>query len=72
MEDSMTSEENLKKLKKSPLLMNFVKKQNGDWNHQQWIELCKDLTSRGYEPIDFDQVGLLLEEKKKKFQSQKT
>jgi len=65
----MTAQENLTKLKKTTLLMNFVKKNNGEWNHDQWEELCGKITAKGYDPIDFDQVGLILEEKKSKFQN---
>jgi len=63
----MTAKENLAKLKKTSILMNFVKKQEGKWNHQQWLELCELLKEKGYTPIDFDEVGILLEEKKEKY-----
>ncbi|MDC7224089.1 MAG: hypothetical protein PQJ60_10135, partial [Spirochaetales bacterium] len=66
-ESYMTAQENLSKLKKTSLLMNFVKKNNGTWEHPQWQELCDTIRSKGYNPIDFDQVGVLLEEKKAKF-----
>ena len=59
-------EENLKKLARTSVLMNFVKKNNADWNHDQWEELCEKI-SKKYSPIDFDQVGVLLEEKKAAF-----
>lgn len=64
-------EANLKKLAKSPLLMNFVKKNDGKWDHQQWIDLLAALEAKGYKPIDSDQVGLLLEEKKNVYLSKK-
>ena len=59
-----TAEANLKKLRKTVIPINFVKKHNGIWNHDQWLDFCQTLESKGYTPIDFDQVGLLLEEKK--------
>ena len=59
-----TAEVNLKKLRKTVIPINFVKKHNGTWNHEQWLDFCKTIESKGYTPIDFDQVGLLLEEKK--------
>jgi hypothetical protein len=63
----MTKQENLTKLKKTSILMNFVKKNNGAWEHDQWEDLCQTITSKGYNPIDFDLVGIALEEKKTKF-----
>ena len=63
----MTAEENLARLKKTAILMSFVKKQNGSWGHDEWVSLCEDITAKGYDPIDFDQVGVLLEEKKAKY-----
>jgi len=51
--------------------MNFVKKNDGKWNHQQWIDLLKELDAKGYKPIDQNQVGILLEEKKKVYLSKK-
>ncbi len=56
--------ENLQKLSRTNLVMNFVKKNNGCWNHQAWLEFCAMLEEKGYAPIDFDQVGALLETKK--------
>lgn len=56
-------EANLKKLARTVILTNFVKKNNGTWNHKKWEELCASIAKK-YSPIDFDQVGLLLEQKK--------
>ncbi len=56
--------ENLKKLSRTNIVMNFIKKHNGCWNHQAWLEFCGTIQSNGYTPIDFDQVGLLLEAEK--------
>ena len=64
-------ETNLKKLAKTSLLMNFVKKNNGKWNHAQWIDLLAGLEKKGYKPIDADQIGLLLEEKKEVYLAKK-
>ncbi len=44
--------------------MNFVKRHQGNWNHQDWLGFLDFLKEKGYTPIDSDQVGLLLEEKK--------
>ena len=64
-------ETNLKKLAKTSLLINFVKKHDGKWNHAQWLELLASLEAKGYKPIDADQAGLMLEEKKELFLAKK-
>lgn len=61
------AESNLKKLTKSPIPMNFVKKNNATWNHQDWLNFLEYLKEKNYFPIDTDKVGLLLEEKKAQF-----
>lgn len=60
-------EDNLKKLSKTCMAMNFVKKHKGEWNHEQWLEFCDNLKSKGYAPIDLDQVGMLLEKKRAEY-----
>ena len=60
-------ETNIRKLSRSSIPMNFVKKQNGAWNHQDWLNFLEYLKSKNYFPIDTDRVGLLLEEKKAQF-----
>ena len=60
-------DDNLKRLAKTSILMNFVKKNHGSWDHQMWIDLCEKIKTMGYKPIDCDQVGILLEEKKAKY-----
>ena len=57
-------ESNLKKLTKSPIPMNFVKKHNATWNHQDWLDFLDYLKEKNYFPIDTDKVGLLLEERR--------
>jgi len=57
---------NLKKLARTAILLNFIKKNNAKWTHKAWVELCEKITVK-YAPIDFDQVGLMLEEKRRKF-----
>ncbi len=59
-------EANLKKLARTAILTNFIKKTGAKWNHEEWQTLC-DKISVKYSPIDFDQVGLLLEDKREKF-----
>ena len=60
-------EANLKKLKRSPIAMNFVKRHKGAWNHQDWLVFCASLEEKGFTPIDLDQVGLLLEKVKAEY-----
>ena len=52
------------KLARTPIIMNFVKSKDGCWNHQDWLSLLSDLKTKGYDPVDPEQVGLLLEERK--------
>ena len=66
-----SAEVNLKKLAKSCIPMNFVKKNNGEWDHSAWVDFCSSLEAKGYTPIDFDQVGLILEKKKADFLAKK-
>ena len=65
-------ETNIRKLSRSSIPMNFVKKQNGVWNHQDWLNFLDYLKEKKYFPIDPDQVGLLLEDKKAKFNAGKS
>lgn len=59
-------EANLKKLARTAILTNFIKKTEAKWNHEEWQTLCDKIAVK-YSPIDFDQVGLLLEDKREKF-----
>ena len=49
------------------MLATFVKKNKGSWDHQEWIELLENLKSKGYYPVDEDQVGLIVEKKKAEY-----
>ena len=60
-------EENIKRFAKTALAMNFVKAHNGSWNHEDWLNFIREVKEKGYYPIDFDRVGLILEDKKKIF-----
>ena len=60
-------EENIKRFAKTSLAMNFVKAHNGSWNHEDWLNFIREVKDKGYYPIDFDRVGLILEDKKKTF-----
>ena len=58
---------NLERLKHAGMLKGFVRKNNGSWDHEKWIVLCEDISLNEYEPIDFDKIGILLEEEKSRF-----
>ena len=60
-------EENIKRFAKTSLAANFVKAHNGSWNHEDWLGFISDVKAKGYYPIDWDRVGLILEDKKKAF-----
>ena len=60
-------EDNIKRFVKTPLAMNFVNAHNGSWNHEDWLNFIREVKEKGYYPIDFDRVGLILEDKKKAF-----
>ena len=59
-----TAEENLKRLGKTRILDSFIASTGGNWDHQGWLDLCMEIEAKGYVPVDFDQVGLMLEAKK--------
>jgi hypothetical protein len=61
-----TKEANLKRFARTATLTNFIKKTDAKWNHQEWVELCEKISEK-YAPIDFDQVGLILEERRRKY-----
>lgn len=54
-------------LPSSGILLDFIGKYDGQWDHNAWLELCEELASRGISSADFDRVGLLLEEMKAEF-----
>ncbi len=59
--EQVSAKENLKTLAESNILADFVKEHDGEWDHQAWLDLCDEITEKGYVPIEFDQVGMLLE-----------
>ncbi len=54
----------MERLAKSGKLEDFVRRNNGSWDHQKWLTLCEEISLEGYEPIDYDQVGILIEQYK--------
>lgn len=67
-----TAAENLKRLAESNILSDFVNRHDGEWDHPAWLSLYQILEDEGYTPIDFDRVGLLLEEKRSEYFNNKS
>ena len=59
-----TAEANLQRLASTSIVADFVKANQGEWDHQTWVNFCHELGDKGFFPIDLDQVGLLLERRK--------
>ena len=59
-----SKESNLVRLANSGLLNNFVTSNKGLWDHEKWLGLCEEISKRDFTPIDYDQVGLILEKRK--------
>ena len=57
----MAATHNLQKMTR--IMGDFVVKQNGSWNHDQWEELCEQLPALGVKMDDSlrEHLGLLLE-----------
>lgn len=66
-----TVDDNLKKLAASRLPANFVKEHDGVWDHALWLGFLELIKEKGYEPIDPDRVGLILEDAKTKYLAKK-
>ena len=64
--------ESLKKLTKTPIIMNFIKKKDGCWNHNDWLEFLSEVRRKGFNTVDPDQIGMLLEEKKAQYLAAKS
>lgn len=59
-----TKECNLARLAKSGILNNFVASNKGLWDHEKWLNLCDEISKQDLTPIDYDQVGIILEKNK--------
>ena len=66
---SETKETNLERLSKSGLLDKFVIINRGSWDNEKWLNLCDEISRQDFTPIDYDQVGLVLEKKKAEYLS---
>jgi hypothetical protein len=58
---------NLARLVDSKLLDTFVTVNKGVWDNGKWLDLCDEISSRDFTPVDYDQVGLILERKKAEY-----
>ena len=56
---------NFNRLRKTSIPYEFVKKHNGTWNHNDWLDFCSQISDAGYYPINLNRVGSLLESLKK-------
>ena len=52
---------NFNRLRRTDIPLNFVKKHNGEWSHQDWLAFCKQIMDAGYYPMHLDKLGSLLE-----------
>jgi hypothetical protein len=53
------------RLRRDPSLLDaFVRRQNGSWDHQDWLGLLDQLRNAGFAPIDEARVGCLLEQRR--------
>ncbi len=68
----LTVDENLSKLAASRIPGNFVREHNGVWDHQMWLDFLEYIRTKGYDPIDPDRVGLILEHAKAKMLAKKS
>ena len=68
---SETKDSNLERLSKSGLLDNFVTNNRGSWDNEKWLNLCDEISKQDFTPVDYDQVGLVLEKKKAEYLSKK-
>lgn len=66
-----TVDENLARLAASTIPMTFVRKHEGAWNHEMWLEFLEMIQKKGYAPIDADRAGLILEEAKARYFAEK-
>ena len=58
---------NFQRLLSSGILKDFVSRNNGEWDHAKWLDLCDEISLAGYAHIDLDQVGLVLEQEKNEY-----
>ena len=64
-------DENLEKIIYSGILGSFVRENQGQWGHQKWMELCEGIRRKGFDSIDFEKIGRLLECEKADYFCQK-
>jgi hypothetical protein len=53
---------NLKRLLETPVLMDFVSQQHGEWDHVDWVRLLQRLKREGFWPIDVPALSAKLDQ----------
>ena len=54
-------------LRDSGIPAEFVRRKNGTWNHQDWLEFLAQVRRAGYTTLSDPEVGRVLEEEKMRF-----
>jgi hypothetical protein len=62
-ENNMTTA-NLRRLTQTTLLMDFIKRHDGNWNDDEWLQLLNELAQKGYAPINHEQLARTLAAKR--------
>ena len=62
-------EKNLKRLEESELPWNFVVANKSTWDHAKWLEFVEDIKNKGFDPIDLNAVGMVLERLKLEYRN---
>jgi hypothetical protein len=63
----LMKEQNIERLARSGMLAYFARVNRGSWNHDEWLNLCDDISMSSYFPVDFDKAGLILENEKSNY-----
>jgi len=63
---------NLKKLTRSAIPMKFIREHDAVWGKEQWSSFCRLLESKGYMPINLEDVRQLLENRKADYLAKKS
>jgi len=62
-----SAEINIIRFSKTNLARDFVLAHNGAWDHQAWLDFCAEIEDKGFTPINLNDVGLILEQKKSEY-----
>ncbi len=61
------AEELRQRLDKTGLLGDFLRRTEGHYTHQEWLDLLLDLNKMGYGALEDEKIGNMLERKRKKY-----